>query len=594
MESLKRYESNKYEFGQLFDFPSTAPVTLHNSGVNGDPLGSPTASPVHPPVTKFRGIQLYHDIDMTNLPNADTLKFDNSRFLFTDFFKVRENGLFGRIVAIDDAGAIMITSTNPFHLASQYVIDRPSTIIGIGAQENQVQLISNRFSIVQIPLVTAVGVYTVLGVHTGIYPLNNMVWFEEGGGLGAYQKIENLLSFGKMVDIVNDNDQRHISYKLIENGILKDNNIDLQLSFIKPSEIKRDNVLGVNEINILKKELPDENVVDYESTPIVQNIIHHRYGGNFIPKFKDVLFFKNDKLQMAWGLYDITWNQADHNWNEFDINNPTIKTIPFSRRLFDLNTKFDILIEEFGTIQNHYHHKISSTNPDLLVLDEPIFPSVGEIAIDKLDYNIFLSDFDAKFYKNYSDKINSRSIFGYFNTGDEKSYLGTKLAQLEEKIILSSFTDISEDVGIDDPAFQLEGREMVFERRNNTILFRISLEKTLIEYIFTNIKDEFMKFVNEFNTFNGNFDEAIRAYVVSNIIDLYKITNITPFVKKFNEEENVPFINNEPNELILLQQGYQIDKNISTTNIDDLEVVLKYTSNIEFIYSFSIRFTVEK
>lgn len=594
MESLKRYANDKYEFGQLFEYPLNAAVGYYNSGVNGDPLGNPTAPPVGAPITSFRGIQLYHDLDMSNLPNSDTLKFDNSRFLLTDFFKLRENGLFGRIIALDDAGATMVSSTNPFHSPTQYVLDRPSTILGIGDQENYIQLKNTGWSIVQIPFLTAVAQYTASGVHSGIYPMEDMVFFEEGGGKSVYDKIASLLSFGSMLDIVNDNDDRHISYKLIQDGILTDNNTDFKLSFIKPSVIKRDNALSVTELNITRPELPNENVVDYEGTSFSKNVTHHRYGGNFIPKFKDVLFFKNDKLQMAWGLNDTTWEQSDHDWTEFDVHNPEVKTIPFSRRLFGLNTKFDTTIKGFGIIKNHYHHKVSSTNADLLLLDNPIYPSVDEVAIDKTDYNIFLSDFDSSFYKDYSNKNSFNKIFGYFNTGDEKSYLGTKLAQLEEKIILFDFKDISEDTGIDDPSFDLEGRELVYEKRDNFIFFRISMRKTITEYIQNKLIDEFKKYVNEFNTFGGTFDKAIRDYVEGNITELYKITDIKSFVKKYNEEENVPLVSVEPNSLLLIQQGYKEDKNISTTNIDDLEIVLKYNANIEFQHSFNLRFQVEK
>lgn len=593
MESLKRYDDNKYGFGQIFDYPPNFAVNFHNSGVDGDPLGNITALPIGLPITNFRGLQLFHDIDMVNLPNADTLKFDNSRFLFTDFFKVRENGLFGRIIGIDKSDAMVITSTNPFYSPNEYVLDRPSTILGIGTQENLVQLKNTGFSIIQIPFLTAVAQYTVSGVHFGIYPLNNMVWFEENGGKSAYEKIANLLSFGKILDIVNSNDEKHISYKLIDNGVLTDNS-DMKLSFIQPSEIKRDNALGVTELNILKKELPEENIVDYTDAPFAKNVTHYRYGGNFIPKFKDVLFFKNDKLQTAWGLNGVTWEQSNHDWNEFDVHNPEVKTIPFSRRLFGLNTKFDTTIKDFGIIKNHYHHKVSSTNTDLLLLDKPIYPSVGEIAIDKMDYNIFLSDFDASFYKNYFNKNGFEKMFGYFNTGDEKSYLGTKLVQLEEKIVLFDFEDISQDVEIDDPSFGLEGREVVYETRGNLTIFRISIRKTITEYIQNRLLVEFKKFVNEFNTFSGTFDKAVRAYIEDNITELYSITNIKLFVKKYNEDENIPLLSVESNSLLLIQQGYREDKNISTVNIDDLEVILKYNTGIEHKVGFSIYFTVEK
>lgn len=582
MKSLKRYVPSNYLYGIEFDYPSTAPVELFNSvaGV-----------PVPPPILKFRGNQLYQKTNMENLPNVNTIKYDNNRFLLTDFFKVDIDGKFGRLIGLDSSGVIMITSTNPDYSSSQYVIDRPNTILGIGSKENEVQLENTGFSIVQIPSTISVGSYTAHAVHSGIYPLDDLIWFEENGGLGVYEKVADLLSFGKMADIINSNDERYVSYKVIENGLI-DDNTDFGLKFVKPSKINRDVMHRVEKVNILKKELPNENIIDYESVEFDRSSTYHRYGGNFIPKFKNVLHFKNDKLKMSWGLYDKTWNDADHNWNEFDVQDPETKTIPFSRRLFDLNTKFDTTVENFGVIKNLFHHKVSSSNPDLLALADPIFPSIGEIGIDKINHNIFLSDFDAKFYKNYIDKNKYRSIYGYFSMIDIKSFMGTKLLQLEDKIILSDFNNIEEGERINNPKFDMEDKGLVYEIKKDAILFRISLEKILIEYVFNKISGEFKKFVNEFNTSNGNFDEAIRTYISNNIINLYRTDTVVPFVKKYNEEDGIPLINTESNELLLFEQGYRVDKNISTRKFSELEMVMRYNTKEEFQYSFSIHTTV--
>jgi hypothetical protein len=590
MESLKRMNSKQdgYEFGIDFAYPDTSPIILRGSDVFGDPNGNQTAPPIGPPLISFKGYQLFHKTDMANIPNIDSIKFNTDRFLLTDFFGVRNDGSFGRLIGMNEDGVFVITSTNPYYSASEYIVDRPNTILDFGNQENIIQLKANGFSIVQIPSLSAVGSYNPSIVNTGIYQLDDLTWFHELGGNNVYKRLAEYLSFGSIQEIINKKDTKHIKYKVISGGIMKDN-VETSLKFIKPSVINRSTSLKTEANNIQFAEIPEQIITDYTSIEDGIPYAFNRYGGNFVPKMKGSVKYKNDKLVMAWGLNSTTWEDVKYTWQEFDIRNPEIKSIPFSRRLFGLNTKFDISYKKFGVIENMFYHKVSSTSKNLTVLEEPIYPQIGEIAIGTDDYNIFLGDFDSKFYKNYTDKNIKNDINGSFGLADVKSFMNTKLLQLQELLTIENFITILQDNDIDNPNYNIDINDLVYEIRGGSIYFRINVSKLITDFITSKLTEEFPKYVNIFNTPSDNITSAIKTYVDKNITNLYKIREVVVFVKKYNQDANIPLIKIELNDLILLQNGYRIDKNINLAKITELESVIKYKLDNEFSYSFSIK-----
>lgn len=612
MNSLRRWDAG-YLYGIEFNYPDLISIDLLNS-IAGD--GNPPLDPT--PITKFRGYQLFNKVDMNLVLASVDLPFKNDIFYLNDLFKVTHDGIFDRLVGIDKNKAMFLTSTNVLHTSTQYIIDKPNTINTVGSPtENIVKLLTSGMAVVNIPSLLAVGSYDPIDVHTNLYDLSKITWFHQNGGLDVYAKIAQLLSFASLSDMVSFGSP-HITYQTIIGGVVNNGN-DYTMSFAKPSLITRDSYLSPLSVNLSFPELPAQNIIDYEEETITSDLSFFRYGGVYVPKFRDVLHFKNDKLTMAWGLNDNSWDNSFHTWYDYrtgtievqwddfddtwttvdgsftwvsadiDLNNINQNTIPQSDKLSGLKTKLDSTISNFGIMENVFYHKVDPDVSNLLSLTNPIYPSVDELAIDKMDVNIFKSDFDANYYRRYLDKSTFSTVYGSMSQLDSKSYLASKAVNVEKMIILGTYRDVIQDVNVDDLQYNMLENEIAYQIVGDVVTFRISLKTMLIEYFFDSIEAEYKKYVNEFNTIEGNFDDAIRNYVNTNIISLYRILQITPYVFKSGQPTNQDFIKNESNDLVLLSLGYKQDKNFTTQNVNDLEVIMKYKMDTGMNYSFAFR-----
>ena len=601
-----------YEFGLLFDYPDLVSVDFFKD----------VPSLPNSPIKRFRGFQMWNTTNVPGVPNPNNLRFENELFFLSEQLKTNENGVYGRIIGLADDDRMVQTSDDVFQTSTQYITEKPTTIQTVHIPNDEDVILSNSgMAVVFMPFVLAVASFDPIDVQNSLTDLSELTWFHQTGGSNVYEDIAQLLSFSSIAEIVNEEEHRHITYKLVENGVESiEDNTDFKLQFNKPSEIIRGQYKAVSPVNLSFPELPGENIVDYEDGFITANTRFLRYGGNFIPKFRDVFSYKNDKLVMTWGLYHRPWNEIQHTWNEFrddvifivwsdvtqswdavdlpwddlaiDINDLNSNTIPFSRFLFNLNTKFDTTVDGFGIIHNLFYHKVAPDTANILALPEPMYPSVGEVAIEKMDFNVLKSDFDVNFFTKYLDKTISSLVYGTNSKKDVRSFLGTKLLQIEKEILQQDYNPIIEDTLIDDVQYDLLNNDLAYEFRNNQIIFRISLENNLRERFTTLITDEYKKWVNEFNTVDGNFNDAIQTYINNNILNLFKISEVIPYVKRFNQDEGVPLLIAEENELILLQNGYLPDTNVATENVNNLEIILKYNINIETFYSFNLRVKV--
>jgi len=600
-----------YQYGMEFEYPDLQ--TLINVGLyKAYGTGIPNTL-----TTKFRGYQLPNKVTFANIPNVQTMKFKNDKFLLQDSLKINQDGGFGRLIAMDGSDALMLTSDPVFYNATQYIIDKPTRLSSVGgANENDVVLLNSGIAVVNIPFVFAVGNYDAVTLNNSVYNLSNVTWFHEFGGLNVYENIAKLLSFAAITELISQNSNL-VQYKLVSAGVITDNT-RFTLEVVRPARIDRNSTLTTQIKNITLPELPDQNVIDYENIEVSGKVNYHRYNGSYNPKFKDVLFFKNDKLVMTWGLYEKTWEEINHTWypyqtglttilwvnvvnswnstnstwNTIDPNNINQNVVPISKKLYDLNTKFDISIDKFGILEDFYHHKVTNLRGNLLVASNPIYQNINEIAIDKVDLNVFSSDWEAKFYKKFRDKANFDFVFGSYSMSDIKAFIGTKLLQIESLINISTYNNVITDTGIDDVNYNMGTNELVFEVRNSLIIFRISFENVLVNYIYSKTIDEFKRWVNDFNTMEGSFETALKKYITDNILKFFKITEIKPMIKKFNEG-SFPLIKNESNELILLSEGYAVDKNIRSQNVKTLEVIFRYNTAAEFQYSFNLRVKLE-
>ena len=176
---------------------------------------------------------------------------------------------------------------------------------------------------------------------------------------------------------------------------------------------------------------------------------------------------------------------------------------------------------------------------------------------------------------------------------DIKSFLGTKIFTLKNNIIIDDYDTILEDSGITDVSYIMSDNDLIYEKTTDRLNIRISLYNTLRNHLREKLREEFIKYVNFFNTDYEDDDGAIDAYINNNLLSVYKIDIITLYLKTHNDE-NIEVINNEKNELILLEDGYTQNKNFKSDEIAEGEtLVVLTTSRKEVEYSVNIKFSLK-
>jgi len=101
---------------------------------------------------------------------------------------------------------------------------------------------------------------------------------------------------------------------------------------------------------------------------------------------------------------------------------------------------------EWGMIKNHFYRKVNesaATNVNKLsaTTDKlPLYPLIGEVAIDKKDVNVFRSSWDKNYYTRSLSGGLAQPVPGTFETKEERSYLGSTIMKIKDSYDLTQFT----------------------------------------------------------------------------------------------------------------------------------------------------------
>jgi hypothetical protein len=307
---------------------------------------------------------------------------------------------------------------------------------------------------------------------------------------------------------------------------------------------------------------------------------------------------------VQWNDLNVPWNSFQYSWNNAntDLNNINKNTIPFSREFYDLNTRFDTSVKDFGMVYNYFYHKTSDRvlASNMLRLNNPVYSVDNEIAIDKMPISVLNSDWDSKFFRKYSNKARFTNVHGTYSHTDIKSFIGTKLLQIENRIrtgvydkVISGFSLRSENTAMISKYFAMGENHAAYSVAESSTTIRISMENVLMDRIYAFTIDNFKQFVLESNLPDGDYSKYLKEYIRVNILNHFKITGIDLYVNNFNKRISPQIIRSVENEITLISEGYTIDKSLKTQMVNDLDVIITHTKTKEASNSFGIFITVE-
>ena len=440
--------------------------------------------------------------------------------------------------------------------------------------------------------------------YTGILKQYKPVY--KGGGFNSHLELMKDISFASLADKINRGNPeiKYIHVDSIGATTLSD---DFIIELLEPEQELKVSTFGIEE----DLDRPTIFSTTSESIGTRMKFLNRsyvkpitRYNGNYSPRVVDIIHYINDVNTLRPALIS-QYNTIGATADVDDIID---------------NVTFGINETGFGFIPNMYYYKVNENNPKgLLELNRsggfrPVYPKIGEIAIDYRDYNVFLSNWDVAYFREHEDKNTPVPVVGTRSMLEKRSFSGSKIMNLPETIQLESFDPID----IDDPI--VGGRELflpstqdydVVSRIVNTgksatltgnigrskeaipfkpftnpsrAEFWVYLDKAIEKYLIADgITDVFTKYINPAYSvgLKDSIDDDVKAYIKDNILRIYEIDTIELYeLRYWKNPNNFSLIEFGLDDLGRKLYNFEPTKNFTTSNLTNSNLNFKLIYNI--------------
>lgn len=563
MNSLKQYNeyTQTYDYGIEFEYPVIPGIKFVDNDSDKNI------------VTKFRGYRLPVKTDFTNHLVEYSMTFD-TYFKISDFiFPI--NGKIGRLIGWDSQKATFITTQNSYIDSSTYAVRNQPTTISV--LNNEILMENDGLSMIYIPGLFVYNSFPPQQVNTSIYDLSKVVWYHENSGQDIYKFIAKSISFANLFELTNFGNYTSINTNFES------------IKFIAPTTIAMTKSLSVTENRFDTKNNGATNIIDYNYDTVDLSYDLLRYSGHHKPKFNKNLWWQSLAIEKMFGNTGIPWDTCIFSWYDLNMDivlnddNVLSFNIPWCTKYDRLNVELkldNILLDKLGFINNFYIHKQS--NDDILSLDNPIYPSIGEIAVDKKNINIFQSNWDTSYYRHYVDKTRFINIdFDKIAYIEYKSFIGSKIFGIKKEIILGVGSSRVIENGMESNSINYH---VVYGMVDNQYTFNVNGENIIKDWLIKEYFDEFSSY------FKNITIRDFEKYVDLNLMKTISVDNVLVFIKHMGNDTSL--FDFETDEIKLLNNGFIQNKSIKNTFIDRWSFNMKYTKKSDDFPCFNIRIKI--
>lgn len=379
----------------------------------------------------------------------------------------------------------------------------------------------------------------------------------------------NRCVFGSIFHDINTMQKENVVYELVDrNGDFHSSAGErpehtYALMFVKPKENAKYNYLTMK----FNGSTIDYAMVANSAFPMF------RHGWDYTPHRNEILKFKDPYIEDA-------------------ANTLT----PHRKYLLETarhkNTCFASDYDTFATIYNLAFHRANDRNSNVFRLkegDRPLHPVDNKFAIGSRSFNVFNSPWDAGHYTTTLSEINETDVHGTLSMKEHKSFLATTSMKTPDTIILETF--VPSETETDDAT-------CIFEERNGNVVFDLLVEKRLIMYFRQHLESVFAEYIAVEYSYGDKttLDDDIEAYIRQNLLSLYKLEEITFYVKETTSDTLVydySFINESDN--MKRRNGLKQDKSIGlkTTpqSVFDRRITFNTKPKRTYTFGMSVRIT---
>jgi hypothetical protein len=380
------------------------------------------------------------------------------------------------------------------------------------------------------------------------------------GGINAHELILNKLSAFNINNILT----RDVKYTTIKtDGSKKDNEFKIEVDNGK--EIVKEINLDVN----VDKDRPqtyniNKQKIGYE---LVQNNSYYqflvRHSGNYTVDFKPVVTFTDpySHFKIAGKYYTTQFDIKEFKEKKYKHRLDDFYEIDKAKTYYEnLNTlgicfnvgfvndggKHDA---QWGIIPNHFYHKVNEVNPNgVIKLSNtsrylPLYPLIGEVAIDKRDKSVFNSSWEDNYYIRSLNADSKEFVHGNLSTVEHKSYFASTLMKSAYAYTLTNFdqTFVQSQNELNQIRNEKSAQKdaVIFENKNQ-IIIDFYIDNAFIDMAKNNgISDVFKENIELKNSIRNKntLDDDIRQYILNNLIGLYNEREVILYGLESNNVE---------------------------------------------------------
>jgi len=452
------------------------------------------------------------------------------------------------------------------------------------------------------------------------------------GGYNAYVNRLNSIGFAEIFDAVNQGNP-NVVYETINSDGSRVLNSDGSLSQTFGIELRaQEDILKSIYIGILPDPAKPTafNLTDVigfdlslQKRPRITPIARH--AGYYQPTALSILSFRDP------------YNNIDFDSGATGSTGSTgsgiIPDEAYKLKVRDLckwcNTQFNSSDVNFGQLQNFFYHKVNEQDPStVLELSSDsaflsLYPLINEIGIDFKDFYTFSSNWEPSYFIKSIDKTLIEDVIGTRSMKEKKSFFGSKYLKVPEEIVLETFvgdplvkaairqpdlidgTFMHQDIAsVKVNKKVIKGNSVRSVRRIKkkpsppVVNFYLLIQKRLKEFLFTPIKEEFLKYVNPLFGFGDleTLDDDVNRYIEENILKLYKVERVDFYTLASRTKTPSDFSTAQLTNEQKIAAGLTINDNVSskTLNTNPFDLKLIYNKRTGFSESFGFSVTIVK
>ena len=254
---------------------------------------------------------------------------------------------------------------------------------------------------------------------------------------------------------------------------------------------------------------------------------------------------------------------------------------------------------QWGYIRNHFYRKVnefkSSGVIKLSVSSDkpPLYPLIGEVAIDKKDVHVFKSSWDKNYYTRALSGGLAELVPGTFETKEERSYLASTIMKIKDSYTMLNFdvTRVGTEEELDDIlANSTNTTDVVQFEDKNRVVLDFYIDFTINKKLSADgVLDTITKYVLAANSADDKtiLTDDAQLYIGKNLVNVFGISQIKLYTQRLKGKgshvESVDSVEG------LDDNNYINDQNFTFSSHEQKPLNFRLIYNKRLGYSYRIR-----